>query len=169
MDQVRDMSEKVGKGNIDFRDLTKDFADEIQGRLIDGVLRGHDINGQTFKGIKESTKNIRKKFRGHSGTAPLRDSGGLLDFLNSSDLLHSGNVQITLKEAPEKYDVHNEGHTVPPSEFNDRLNLTGRFVPARKWYGIPKTYREGGTKYNELLKRFVKRIEEGFKRATKAA
>jgi len=31
-------------------------------------------------------------------------------------------------------------------------------VPARKWYGIPKTYREGGTQYELFLNRIIKEI-----------
>ena len=36
--------------------------------------------------------------------------------------------------------------------------LPGRRVPARKWYGIPKTYREGGTQYELFLNKIIKEI-----------
>jgi len=149
---------KIDIGGDFFRERTKDYGKKIQGRLLDGILRGYDIEGKTFKGLQESTLNIRKKFKGTTGTSPLRESGGLLDFLNSSDLIESGKVQLTLKKAPEKYLVHNEEHLVPPSRFADRLNLTGKNVRARKWYGIPKTYREGGTQYELFLNKIIKEI-----------
>ena len=143
-----------------FRERTKDYGEKIQGRLLDGVLGGYDIEGKTFQGLRESTINIREHFKGNNSTSPLRESGGLLDFLNSPDLVESGKVQITLKKAPEKYLVHNEEHTVPASRFADRLNLTDKNVPARKWYGIPKTYREGGTQYELFLNKTIKEINK---------
>ena len=141
-----------------FREGTKEYGEEIQGRLLDGISGGYDIEGKTFKGLRESTLNIREKFKGTNRTSPLRESGGLVDFLNSSDLVQTGKVQLTLKKAPEEYLVHNEDHSVPSSKFADKLNLTGKSVPARKWYGIPKTYREGGTKYELFLSKIIKKI-----------
>ena len=143
-----------------FRERTKDYGEKIQDRLIDGILGGYDIDGKTFKGLQESTLNIRKKYKSTNSTNPLRESGGLLDFLNSDDLVQSGNVQVTLKQAPEKYSVHNEDHTVPANPFANRLGLTGKDVPARKWYGIPKTYKEGGTQYELFLNKIIKEINK---------
>ena len=148
-----------------FRERTEDYGKKIQDRLIDGVLRGYDIEGKTFKGLRDSTINIRKKYKNTTQTSPLRESGGLLDFLNSSDLIESGNVQIKLKKAPEKYSVHNEDHTVPANPFANRLGLTGKGVPARKWYGIPKTYREGGTQYELFLNKIIKEINNKITKA----
>ena len=33
-----------------FREGTKDYGEKIQGRLLDGVLGGYDIEGKTFQG-----------------------------------------------------------------------------------------------------------------------
>ena len=71
----------------------------------------------------------------------------------------------SLTDAPDKWDVHNRDHYVPNNAT--KYNTQGKFVPARKWYGIPKTYREGGTKYNELVREFIKTIEEDFKKISK--
>ena len=136
-----------------FREGTKEYGEKIQGRLIDGVLGGYDIEGKTFKGLKESTLNIRRTFKNNTGTSPLRESGGLLDFLNSSDLVESGKVQVKLKSPTEEYmTLQNEGFS-PTGGF-----LPGKSVPARKWYGIPKTYREGGTQYELFLNKIIKEI-----------
>jgi hypothetical protein len=135
-----------------FRERTKDYGEKIQDRLIDGVLGGYDINGKTFKGLEKSTINIRKTFKHNTGTSPLRESGGLLDFLNSPDLVESGNVQVKLKSPTEEYmTLQNEGFTT--GGF-----LPDKEVPPRKWYGIPKTYKEGGTQYELFLNKIIKEI-----------
>ena len=144
---------KIDIGGDFFRERTKDYGKKIQGRLLDGVLRGYDIEGKTFKGLKESTLNIRRTFKNNTGTSPLRESGRLLDFLNSPDLIESGEVQILLKEPTDEYmTLQNEGFS-PTGGF-----LPGKTVPPRKWYGIPKTYREGGTQYELFLNKIIKEI-----------
>jgi len=144
---------KIDIGGDFFRERTKDYGKKIQGRLLDGILGGYDIEGKTFKGLKESTLNIRKKFKGTTGTSPLRESGRLLDFLNSPDLIESGEVQVMLNNPTEEYmTLQNEGFS-PTGGF-----LPGKSVPARKWYGIPKTYREGGTQYELFLNKIIKEI-----------
>ena len=40
----------------------------------------------------------------------------------------------------------------------DKSLVPNRSVPARKWYGIPKTYREGGTQYELFLNKIIKEI-----------
>jgi len=142
-----------------FRERTKDYGEKIQDRLIDGVLGGYDINGKTFKGLEKSTINIRKTLKNNTGTSPLRESGGLLDFLNSPDLVESGNVQVKLKSPTEEYmTLQNEGFTT--GGF-----LPGKDVRPRKWYGIPKTYREGGTQYELFLNKIIKEINNKITKA----
>ena len=142
-----------------FRERTKDYGEKIQDRLIDGVLGGYDINGKTFKGLEKSTINIRKTLKHNNGTSPLRESGGLLDFLNSPDLIESGKVQVKLKSPTEEYmTLQNEGF------------ITGGFLPnrevrPRKWYGIPKTYKEGGTQYELFLNKIIKEINNKITKA----
>ena len=140
-----------------FRERTEDYGKKIQDRLIDGVLRGYDIEGKTFKGLRDSTINIRKKYKNTTQTSPLRESGGLLDFLQSSDLIESGNVQVKLKPANDNTYMlaHNEGFTTPK----------GGSVPPRQWYGIPKTYREGGTQYELFLNKIIKEINNKITKA----
>ena len=137
-----------------FRERTKDYGEKIQGRLLDGVLGGYDIDGKTFKGLEKSTLNIRKTLKHNTGTSPLREGGGLLDFLNSSDLIQSGKAQVTLNNPTEEYmTLQNEGFTTDSESM-----VSNKFVPARKWYGIPKTYKEGGTKYELFLNKIIKEI-----------
>ena len=164
MEEIRDFGKSEGVSRYKMKKLTNTFADRIRNRLIDGVLNGYDIDGKTFKGIEDSTENIRRH-KQRIGTQPLRDTGGLLNFLQSDNFMHVTEAKIVLKDAPDKWDVHNRDHYVPNNAT--KYNTQGKFVPARKWYGIPKTYREGGTKYNELVREFIKTIEEDFKKISK--
>ena len=168
MKSVRNVADKGGLKDEDLKSLTLEYGEEIQQRLIDGFYGGYDINGKTFKKLKDSTIGIRQS-RGNHNDSILLESGGIRRFLQSDNLFkHVGKVQITLNKPPKEYMlVHNEDHVVPSSKFSEKFHTVGKFVPARKWYGIPKTYREGGTKYNEFLKKFVKRIEENFARSIK--
>lgn len=137
-----------------FREGTKEYGEEIQGRLLDGISGGYDIEGKTFKGLKKSTIDIRRKFKGNNRTNPLRESEGLLKFLNSSNLIQSGKVQVMLNKPTEEYMINqNEGFIT-----GDKSLVPNKSVPPRKWYGIPKTYREGGTKYELFLSKIIKKI-----------
>jgi len=144
---------KIDIGGDFFRERTKDYGKKIQDRLLDGLEGGYDIEGQTFKGLKESTLNIRKS-KGISGDRILnaRD-GAILGFLRGDNLVESGEVQVMLNKPPHEYmTLQNEGFS-PTGGF-----LPGKTVPPRKWYGIPKTYREGGTQYELFLNKIIKEI-----------
>ena len=132
-----------------FRERTKDYGEKIQDRLLDGIVRGYDTEGKTFKGLAKRTLANRKG-QGINHRRPLiAKNESILDFLQSSDLIQAGKVQVKLKPADDNEYMfdHNEGFTTPSSS-----------VPPRKWYGIPKTYREGGTQYELFLNKIIKEI-----------
>tara|TARA_Y100000310_G_C20282553_1_gene623295 strand:+ start:99 stop:593 length:495 start_codon:yes stop_codon:yes gene_type:complete len=153
MDRVREVAEMGGLDESDLKEFTNEFAVAIQDRLVDGLTGGYNIEGEQFKSLSSKTIANRRS-QGIAGTKPLIATRELLNFVRDKErLMQIGKVQILLRKPPEGYMIaHNE----------ERHN-----IPARKWYGIPKTYREGGTKYNEFLKKFVKRIEEHFAKALK--
>ena len=162
MDQIREFADD---GGLKDDDLTKEYGNAIQERLNEGFYGGYNIEGHRFKKLKESTINIRK-YRGRyvgSLDSILLERGGIRDFLKSDNLLQTGKVQVKLNKPPQEYMIdQNEGFTT--GGF-----IKGKTVPARKWYGIPKAYREGGTKYNEFLKKFTKRVEKNLAEAIKRA
>ena len=137
-----------------FREGTKEYGEKIQDRLLDGLEGGYDIEGKTFKGLKKSTLNIRRS-KGIKGDKILnaRD-GAILGFLQGDSLVKSGKVQVTLNHPPHEYmTLQNEGFIT-----GDNSMVPNKTVPARKWYGIPKTYREGGTQYELFLNKIIKKI-----------
>ena len=137
-----------------FREGTKEYGKKIQARLLDGLDGGYDIEGKTFKGLKESTLNIRK-YRGISGDRILNARDGAIQgFLQGDNLIETGKVQVKLNNPPHEYmTLQNEGFIT-----DDKSMVPNKTVPPRKWYGIPKTYREGGTQYELFLNKIIKEI-----------
>ena len=140
-----------------FRERTKEYGENIQDRLLDGIIKGYDTEGKTFKGLAKKTLANRRS-QGVTHRRPLiAKNESILDFLQSSDLIESGNVQVKLKPANDNTYMlaHNEGFTTPK----------GGSVPPRQWYGIPKTYREGGTQYELFLNKIIKEINNKITKA----
>ena len=156
------------------RKKTEELGEEIRDRLLDGLVRGYNINGNKFRGLKESTIEIRQ-YRGVSGGSPLRADGGIENFLQSKNLFTTDNLQVKLNNPPEEYmTAQNEGFTpskLPIINKKDELifikNRKGINVPPRKWFGIPKSYQEGGTKYNKFLNKLVDAYNNEFGKAIK--
>ena len=98
-----------------------------------------------------------RKSQGINHRRPLiAENESILDFLQSPDLIRPGNVQIKLKSPTEEYmTLQNEGFTTSSESM-----VPNRNVPARKWYGIPKTYKEGGTQYELFLNKTIKEINK---------
>ena len=137
-----------------FREETKEYGKKIQARLLDGLKGGYDIDGKTFKGLKKSTLNIRRS-KGIKGDRILNARDGAIQgFLQGDDLIETGKVQVKLNNPPHEYmTLQNEGFIT-----DSKSMVPDRPVPARKWYGIPKTYREGGTQYELFLNKIIKEI-----------
>ena len=164
-----------------YRERTRDLGEEIRGRLIQGLVSGYDINGHRFQSLKDSTMKVRQH-RGVSGKTPLRAGGGIEGFLHSDNLFTTGTLQVKLNSPDEEYmTLQNEGFTptyVPGVRKNGDLakkrdgsiafiKNSGHDVPARQWYGIPKSYREGGGKYKEFINRVAKALDIEFGKAIK--
>ena len=163
MDRVRELADNNGLDDSDIKEFTGEFASGIHDRLIDGLLGGYNIDGKQFKSLAKSTiANRRNRLESPTtSTRPLIDRPNvqsILNFLQSDKLMQVGKLQIKLNKPGQDYMLaQNEGFITPK----------GGSVPARKWYGIPKTYKEGGVKYNELLEKFVKKIEKNFEKILK--
>ena len=175
MDEVRKAVSGSGLTDKDLRELTSEYGESIRDRLIQGIEGGYSVDGHRFTRLQASTLAIRRA-RGNSSTDFLQDRhGGIISFLEGNDLFHAGKVQINLNKPYNKYmEYQNEGFTpdkIPVFNNKNKLvyipNIKKKSVPARKWLGIPKAYKEGGTKYNEFLKKFTQRIEKNLTKAIK--
>ena len=152
-----------------YRKRTSELGEEIRNRLLDGLVGGYDINGHRFKGLKKSTMAIRKKIKGVIHSRPLRMDGGIVDFVKSSDFIQTGTLQVKLKslDSGGYMEAQNKGFQVADNSFSKRLNTRGKYVPPRTWYGIPKTYREGGTKYKKFINKVARALDIEFGKAIK--
>ena len=156
---IGDVARKYSKAdNPLFRDMTRELGEEIQDRLIDGLYGEYDINGYKFRKLKPET--IRRKIKAKVAKPdwPLvAKNRKIKNFLESDDLLSTGTLQVMLKsldDEPEYLQGQNEG-------------MPHKNVPSRKWYGIPKTYQEGGTKYKKFLNKLVDAYNDIFNEAIK--
>ena len=157
---IGDVARKYGKvDNPLFRDMTMVLGEEIKERLVDGLYGSYDINGKQFKNLKTAT--IAKKKKMYNVRVPdwilVAKNKRIKNFVESDDLLTTGTLQVKLKSLsgePEYLQAQNDG-------------IPERNVPSRKWYGIPKTYQEGGTKYNKFLNKLVDAYNDIFNEAIK--
>lgn len=153
--EIGNIARKYSKAdNPLFKEATRELGEGIQERLIQGLVGGYDVDGKTFKALKPSTI-AKRRGMGVTHDSPLiAKNRNIEKHLLSDDLLTVGTTQVKLNPipAPEYMKAQNEGF---------------RNVSARKWYGIPKTYQEGGTKYNEFLKKLVDAYNDIFDTAIK--
>ena len=139
-----------------WREKTAELGEEIQDRLIAGLNFEYDIEGRRFKALKPAT--IKRKGDSQPLVAKKKN---IKKFLDSNNLLTTGTLQVKLNPIPDA-----QG-TSDPRYMEAQNEGWYDYVPARKWYGIPKTYREGGTKYNQFLDKLARHIDREFGKAIK--
>tara|TARA_R100001594_G_scaffold66619_1_gene100932 strand:+ start:2132 stop:2686 length:555 start_codon:yes stop_codon:yes gene_type:complete len=146
--------------------LNNIIGKRINKRIQDGIDEGVDINGNKFKKLEESTKELR------SGNKPLLKTGNLrktkafpakktkLNYTLKSvakakkkyRLEKSTGTYIgTRKKAGYPYaKIHNEGY------YTDKKSLVKKEikVPKREWFGIPKSFKDDGKDIKQALEIF---------------
>ena len=174
MGDIKKHAQKYSQAtNPFYKEKMDELGEEIRDRLLTGLTRRFDIDGNQFKHLKKSTIAIRGA-RDINRTSPLRADGGIEEFLQSSNLFKAGSSQVRLNSPTEEYMIHqNEGFVpkyIPVIAKRGKKrgqvvyieNKKGISVPARKWFGIPKGYREGGPAYNKFMAKIAEEIEERF-------
>lgn len=131
----------------------------INRAIQDGIESGKDLNGKSFKPLKESTKELR------SGTTPLKRKGKLrktkLTKATAENLVFKiemvgksqktiptmGGRKVKRTSAGKVYGAfHNQkgGYTT-----SSKSAIPGKKVPQRKWFGIPDSALPGGKEYDK--------------------
>ena len=177
------------KKNFNFRKLANKLPDIIEDNLNilgahinraiqDGIDNGKDIEGHSFESLStESTTKIR------SGSSPLLDSGTLRKTkltkatkANPVFLIEMvGKSKATLprlkgkkvkRKSPGKIygAFHNQkgGYTTSPKSA-----IPNKFVPQRKWFGIPNSALPGGNEYDKATVNRKMRIRKALKTVMK--
>ena len=154
---IRSFSDEYSKEqNPFYREKTKDLGKEIRDRLVDGLYGQYDIEGDQFKALKPAT------VKGKGSDWPLvAKNKNIKNFLEGDDLLTTGTLQVTLNRIPDAQGAKD------PRYMEAQNEGWYKNVPARTWYGIPKTYREGGGKYKEFINRVAKALDIEFGKAIK--
>ena len=128
-----------------FKDAIWPMIRELNMQIQDTVNTSTDIDGKPFEKLKKSTTSIRKK-RGQRPQPPLKITGKMrgtkIKFATIADLTFE--IEMTGKSKKGVYygSLHNEG-------FTSKGMISGKTVPARKWFGIPKKFKKGGSRYEE--------------------
>ena len=129
----------------------------INRAIQDGIDSGKDIEGNNFKKLKSSTKELRE------GSTPLKMRGHLrrTKLIKATEknpvfiIKMNGKSQATLptlrgkkvkrKKSGQFYGAfHQEGYTT-----SSKSAIPGKRVPARKWFGIPKSALPGGSEWEK--------------------
>ena len=145
-----------GEGEI-FKHYTDSAAKEVRQRLVDGLDGGYGIKGGQFAWLKESTKEIRKKRGIDPNNPPLVATGKLRD---SIKVVSDGrSIRLVEDGAYKEYGkYHNQS-----GGFVTGGMIPGKSVKRRNYWGIPKTFKEGGAAYKRLMSRIASDLRFNFK------
>jgi len=166
----------------------KAYGEVLEDRLIRGVKKGYDIKGNQFKHLKpsrirmrqwETGRAIKKTIRGAKaaeslgrkvasisiggqGTSPMHHTGKLIRQMKSSRLFFVDNSGLKIKlfsnpNVDGYYLLHNQ-----QGGYISAGAIPGQRVRQRKWYGIPKTFAEGGVGYKKALAAMTRVLRHGF-------
>ena len=174
------------KKNFSFKKLARKLPDIIQDNLNilgahvnraiqDGIDSGKDIDGKSFSSLKKSTKELR------NGSTPLKRSGTLrktklikateknqvfiikMNGKSKKTLPTMGGRKVKRRGAGKFYGAfHNEGYTTHSDSA-----IPNKDVPARKWFGIPKTAMPGGSEWDKASVRRRLAIRKAFRTVMK--
>jgi len=143
----------------------KGVADGLIGRLQWGIDNGKNINGAPFKRsdpspTREATIKMRKAKPMHSPDTPiLYGTGKLRDSFSVTPTANNTKLKLDKNSAYNDYGKHhNSGFTT-----GSKSAIPNVPVPARKFWGIPRTWKEGGTAYNKAMSDLASTLKFTFK------
>ena len=141
------------------------LADGLNANIQKNIDNSRDIDGKSFDGMEKSTVRIRH-MRGDGLKVLHRNPSNSYKGVKKGKLRQthierptpnnlSFEIQMTGKRKGTTYGVlHNEGFTT-----SSKSMIPGKRVPARKWFGITKDFREKGQAYINTMKLANTRIK----------
>lgn len=117
--------------------------------------------GYSFSEKAGGTKLFDGQGTGETHGNIVKSIGDQLKEESDSLVVLPGKTSVSIKaDSLKRYQkLQNNGFTIGKSKFATKYNIVGKKVPARKWLGIPMTYRENhpgwkkamGILYEELI------------------
>mgnify|MGYP003150108866 CR=1 FL=1 len=139
----------------------------IGNRLVksikDNIKSGRDVNGSSFEQLKDSTKAL-------GGKKPLFRSGKMIKGIKKTPAKTGDDPKFVLemttkssksgRKKSEVYGVfHNMGYKNPSDSWFPNAE-----VPQRKWFGVTKEMKPGGTEFKEAIKEIHKRVVSAWRK-----
>ena len=146
------------------------LANGLNADIQKNIDDSRDVDGKSFDRMEESTLNIRK-MRGDGTKVLARPSSNKYKGVKKGKLRQtrikrptpsnlSFEIAMVGKWRGTTYGVlHNEGFTTASDSM-----IPGKKVPARKWFGITKDFRENGQAYINTMRLATTRIETAMKK-----
>ena len=134
------------------------------------IDKSRDVDGKSFTSMRDSTVKIRERrgdgmkvlHRNPSNTYKGANKGILRNTHIERPTPSNLSFEITMvgKWRGTTYGVlHNEGFTT-----SSKSMIPGKRVPARKWFGITKDFREKGQAYINTMRLANTRIQTAFRK-----
>ena len=146
------------------------LANGLNADIQKNIDDSRDIDGKSFASMRDSTVKIRER-RGDGTKVLHRNPSNTYKGANKGILRNthierptpsnlSFEIQMTGKWKGTTYGVlHNEGFTT-----SSKSMIPGKRVPARKWFGITKDFREKGQAYINTMRLANTRIQTAFRK-----
>ena len=132
-----------------FIDAINQLGSHINLAIEEGIKNGTDIDGNAFTPLSDETKRL-------GGNKILFRTGKMQKRKKIPATTNKPTFKI---ESQTKYGAyHNTGFT----QTNPKQWYYGAKVPQRKWWGIPKDAKPGGTRYKKMQLDIKNRIQTKF-------
>lgn len=138
-------------------------GNHINKAIQDGIDKGKDINGNSFKSLQPSTIAF-------GGTKPLNRTGNMRKTkkVPASKSKHRFEINMEGKNKKGKFygAFHNTGYTIVENSFTKRYmpKAVGSKVPKREWFGIPKSMFPGESAYQKAIASRSLKIRSAWKK-----
>ena len=139
-------------------DIVNVIGRRLTKSIMDGIDRGEDINGHSFKSLSPNTKAL-------GGNKPLKRTGKMQKGLRKYPATiskHQFIIEMTAKSRGSTYGAfHNQGYI---NSNKPKQWFKGAEIPKREWFGITKDMKAGGSELNKAMKEIHPRVASAWRK-----
>ena len=149
------------RDRLGIKNVTKEFGDTLED--IEARIESMD---SAPKIIKKTDKVGKYRFNNDENGHTLFKTGGLVNAIgNNLKDTHivfpeKTTIRVTDKNLKNYQKLQGTGFRIPESKFSRTWKTKGKSVPARRWFGVPVTYREGHPGWQEHMQDFFSQIQK---------